>query len=53
MIATSAIALECYEKNKSFWEDDSMRKNSRIFLIVMIVVAFLTMIFGGGLMVMG
>lgn len=53
LIAASAIGIDCYEKNKSFWEDDSTRKNSRIFLIVAIVVAFLSMVLGGGLMVMG
>lgn len=44
LIATSAIALECYSKNENFWKDSELRTNSRSFIIFMIVVGSLGII---------
>ena len=37
LIAVSAIGIECYNGNKS-WENNTMRKNSKNFMISMIVL---------------
>lgn len=44
LIATSAIALECYSNNQSFWKNDQRKQTSRSFLIFMIVLASLGII---------
>ncbi len=48
LIATAAIGLECYSKNKTFWEDSDLRKGSRNFLIFMIVVSAVGILGGIG-----
>lgn len=44
LIATSAVALECYTKNESFWRGDKTKEGSRIFIIFMIVLGSLSIL---------
>ncbi len=46
VLTTSSIAMESYEKNKDFWKGNTLRTNTRNFLIASLVLSIVALIIG-------